>query len=264
MVLVDDALAHLRGEERDAGVVDEFAQHLGAGLAVRAGADHQQRTPGLADRVGRMSDDLLVGDRAAVVAGRDHHRVGVVAGDVLGQFQVRRAGAFLLGATEALAHAGRDVVGRDDLPRVLGQRLHHVDHVDNLEMSLFGQFHRLLAGDHQHRHAAEVGVCGGSHEIRRAGAERGQADAGAAGQAAVGRRHEAGDLFMPREDQLDRGSAQRFEQVEVFFPGNAEHVFHAFGFERFHEQVRRFHDALLRCVRRFCAPLPVRSIEPGG
>ncbi len=69
------------------------------------------------------------------------------------------------------------VSARDDLARVLGQRRHHVDHVDDLETALLGRLDRLLAGDHQHRHGAELGVGGGGDEVRRARAERRQADA---------------------------------------------------------------------------------------
>ena len=48
------------------------------------------------------------------------------ARDVLGQFEMHGAGPLLLRAAERFAHARRDVVGRDDLPRVFRQRPHHV------------------------------------------------------------------------------------------------------------------------------------------
>jgi hypothetical protein len=43
------------------------------------------------------------------------------------------------------------------------------------------------------------------------------------------------------EDQADFRAAQRFEQIEIFFTGDAEHVLDTFGFQRFDEQVRCFH-----------------------
>ena len=51
-------------------------------------------------------------------------------------------------------------------------------------------------GDHHHRHRAEIGIGGAGGEIERAGPERGQADPGAAGQPAIGRRHESGGLLV--------------------------------------------------------------------
>ncbi len=108
-------------------------------------------------------------------------------------------------------------------------------------MALFGCLDRFLAGDHQHGHAAELSVRSGGHEVGRARTERGQAHAGLAGETSVGRGHESRALLVARQDQLDRRRAQRFEQIEIFFAGNPEHVFHVFGFECFHEQVGRFH-----------------------
>ena len=43
MGFVDHALAHLGGEKRNTGLVNELAQDLAAQLAVGGGADHQQR-----------------------------------------------------------------------------------------------------------------------------------------------------------------------------------------------------------------------------
>ena len=192
-----------------------------------------------------MQQRLLVRDRAAVVAGREQDGIGVVVGDVFGQFQVRGAGAFFLGAAECFAHTRRDVVRGNNLARVLGQRFHHVDDIDNLEMSLLGRLDRLLSGDHQHRHAAELAVGGGGDEVGRARAECGQTHTGFAGESAVGRGHEPGSLFVTGQDQLDRRGAQRFEQIEIFLAGNTEHVVHMFGFQGFDEQLRSFHQALL-------------------
>ena len=49
---------------------------------------------------------------------------------------------------------------RRGLPRQLRRRLHQPDDVDDLELPLLGLHDRFLAGDHQHRHAAELGVGG--------------------------------------------------------------------------------------------------------
>jgi hypothetical protein len=89
----------------------------------------------------------------------------------------------------------------------------------------------FLAGQHQHRHGAEMGIGRGGGEIQRAGPERRQADAGMAGQAAVGRGHEGGGLLVPGQYELYLRMAQRFQDVEVFFARQREDAVDAFVFQ---------------------------------
>ncbi len=79
-------------------------------------------------------------------------------------------GAFLFRAPECFANTRGNRSRRDNLSRVLGQRLHHVDHVDQLKHALFVRAYRLLAGDHQHRHRTELGVRGSGDQVGGAGA----------------------------------------------------------------------------------------------
>ena len=152
---------------------------------------------------------------------------------------MHRAGLFLFRQAIGFAHAAGNVVPRMQLARVFGNRIHHRDHVEDLELALFRFLDRFLAGDHHHRHAAQLRIGGGGDEIGRAGAERGDADAGLARVAAIGRGHEAGALFVAREHQLDLfGATEAVEEVEVLFAGHTEDIFAALGFEAFDEQVR--------------------------
>ena len=142
----------------------------------------------------------------------------------------------------ATRNASRTIVGNgvraDDLPRHLGQRRHAGDDVDDLEARLLAGHDPLLAGDHDHRHGAELGVGGAGREIERAGAERRDANARLAGQPAVGRRHERRRLLVAGQDQLDRRAAQRFDDVEVLLAGHAENPLDALVLERGDQQVR--------------------------
>src|SRR5690606_18984676 len=74
MLFIDDALAHLCREERDGVLGEELAERLRRGLAVRGGADHQQRPPRLCYCGAGGGDRLVLGDRAAYVAGLDWPR----------------------------------------------------------------------------------------------------------------------------------------------------------------------------------------------
>ncbi|MNP53863.1 hypothetical protein D3C76_1483740 [compost metagenome] len=81
-------------------------------------------------------------------ARRDWQGIGLLGGDVFWQLQVHGTGLFFLRQAKRFAYTGRNVVGRSELVGVLGQRLHHADHIEDLEATLFGLFDRFLAGDH--------------------------------------------------------------------------------------------------------------------
>ena len=120
------------------------------------------------------------------------------------------------------------------------------DHVHDLEARLPAAHDALLAGDHDHRHRAEMGVGRAGGEVERARAERGDADAGLAGEPAVGRGHEGGRLLVAGDDQLDRGVAQALDDVEVLLAGHAEDALDALVLERADQQVGAFGHVPLR------------------
>ncbi len=219
VTLVDHALAHLGGDEGNAGLVDQLLEDLGGHLAVGPGADHQDRAARGAQLLHRGADRLVFRQRPAAQARRDGQAVGLLGGDVLRQLQVHRAGLLFLGQAERLADPRGNVVGGGQLVGVLGQRLHHADHVEDLEAALLGLLDRLLPGDHQHRHAAQVGVGAGGDQVGGARAEGRQADPGLAGEAPVGGGHEAGRLFVAGEHQPDLRLAQGPSRSRFSSPG---------------------------------------------
>ena len=82
--------------------------------------------------------------------------LGLVAGDILGQFEMHRARPLLLRHAEGVAHQGRNALRRDDWRRHLGQRPHRGDDIDDLEFGLPAGVDGLLPCDHHHRHRAEI------------------------------------------------------------------------------------------------------------
>ena len=133
------------------------------------------------------------------------------------------ARALLHGEAECLARGRWDLNAAHDLLGKLGDRAHHLDDVDDLKVALLALADRLLASDHEHGHAAELGVGGASDEIGRAGAERGEDDAGLAGQAADCGGHEGAGLLMAHEDQLDLGIAERLDEIKILLAGHTKH-----------------------------------------
>ena len=80
-------------------------------------------------------------------------------------------------------------------------------------------------------------ICAGRHQVGGTGAEGGQADAGLAGQAAVGGRHESRGLLVTGQHQPDLRLAQGLQQVEVFLTGNAEYILDTFVFQALHNDI---------------------------
>ena len=181
---------------------------------------------------------------------RGHVRPRLV-GDVLRQLEMNGARTLLLRHAERLPHHRRNGRRTDDLMGHLGQRRHGRDDVHDLKARLLAAQDSLLAGDHHHGHRAEQRVGRAGRQVESAGAERGEADPGPAGQPPMGRRHERRRLLMTGQHQLDRGAPQRLDDVEVLFPGNPEDLPHALVLERGDKQFGAVHR-----MRSFFTPLP--------
>lgn len=169
----------------------------------------------------------------------------LVTGDVLGQFEVHRAGPLLHRDAKGVPHHGRNAGGTDDLPRQLRQRLHGRDHVHDLKARLPAAHDRLLAGDQDHRHRAEMRIGRARRQIERARSKSRQADAGLAGQPAMRGGHEGGSLLVTGQHQLDFGGAERFHEIEILLAGYAEDAIDALVLQRRDKQVRSFDLAFL-------------------
>jgi hypothetical protein len=232
------ALAHLRVEKRDLGAADEFRQTGGQTRAAGSGAKHHQRAFRRQDHLGGTVERRRRCYRQLDRVRRHQRQVRrLLAGDVLGQFQVHRPGPLLHRHPERVAHEGWDRRRAHDLARRLGQGPHRRHHVDDLEARLPAAHDPLLTGDQDHRHGAEMRVGRAGHQVQRSGPERGNADPGAAGQPPVRRRHERSRLLVPREHEFDARIAQGLDNVEIFLPRDAENVLDALVFQRCHQQV---------------------------
>ena len=180
-------------------------------------------------------------------------RVDLRRHHVLGQLDVRGARLLGLGDLERLAHdLGDDRrVGEARVP--LGDRPHHAQQVDVLVRLLVHALEVALAGERHERRAVEVGVGHRGDEVQRPGAERAEADAGVAGEAAVDVGHVGAALLVADRDELDRRARQRLVQVERLLAGDAEHVPDALGLEALDEDVACLalgHDGLSATRRR--------------
>ena len=207
-------------------------------LPVRGSAEQDQWVLGSLDQHGGVLEHSVAGDGIEPRVWRNDRGVCQFCRDVLGQLQQHSARSFLFGDPERLANDRRDGVGIDDLLGNLADRTEQLDHIDDLKLALLGLLDRLLSGDHDQREGPQMGVSRGRCEIRRPWPQGCHADAGPTGQAAIGGGHEAGTLFMARQDQPDLRLADRLEHVQVFFAWHGEYVFDALVDQRFDEEVR--------------------------
>ena len=156
-----------------------------------------------------------------------------------GKLEMGRAGLLGGGDGEGLAHRLGDDAGVVHACVPLGHRLEHLDHVDELMRLLVHAAQLDLTGERDHRGIVEVGVGDAGGEVGGAGAERGQADAGLAGEAAVGVGHERGALLVTRGHEDDAlAVVERLAHVERLFAGDAEHVLDTLVLEALDEDLR--------------------------
>jgi hypothetical protein len=120
-----------------------------------------------------------------------------LAGNVFGKLQLNRAGSFVRRQAECLANHGRNTYPAHDFPGAFGQWFHRSDDVNYLKARLTRRQDRLLTGDQDHWHCAEVSVGRAGDQIQRTRPECRQTNARLSSKTAVSRGHEGSGLFMP-------------------------------------------------------------------
>jgi hypothetical protein len=227
-------------EERNLASSHERRQRFGELRAACRGAQHDERPAGAHDHGSGALDGRCRRNRKLDDVRGNDVRSGFIGCDILGQFEMHRARPLLLRDPEGVANQSRNTLRGDDLRRHLGERSHGRDDVDDLEARLTAAPNRLLPGDHDHRHRAQMRVGRGRRQIERTGTQRRQADARASGETPVGGRHEAGSLLVPRQHEFDLRAPQRLQHVEILLAGNGEDVRDALVLEGGHQQIGAF------------------------
>ena len=126
------------------------------------------------------------------------------------------------GDLEGARHVFGDAVGAVDLRHPFGHLAVHAPVVDFLERFAVDEVVADLADEQDHRRRILVRRVHADRGVGRAGAARDEADAGLAGQLAVGLGHEGRAAFLAADDEADARVVQRVEHVEVAFAGHAE------------------------------------------
>ena len=173
--------------------------------------------------------------------------------DIFRQLEQYSARPFFLRQTETFANERGNAIAVHDLGRSLAERRKQGNDVDNLELGLFRCLDRFLPSNNDERKGPERGIGRRCGQVRGTRPERCQAHTCLAGQAAIGRRHEASALFVTGQNQRDGGSSQRFQEIQVLFAWNGENIFDALGLERGDHKIGSFHSLvlILRVAGRF-------------
>lgn len=179
------------------------------------------------------SADLLIGHRCIA---RD-----LFGCDIFGEFDADGSGSFHFGKFKCLSDCRWDTSSIHDECRSFRDRLHHADHIDDLELSLFRRFDRLLSGDGDDRHGTEMSIGDTRDHIGRSWAEGRKCDSWLPCHPPVGRSHEDSSLFVPRDDEADAGCPERFEEIEVLFTWHTEDIFYSLIDEACDEEIGVFH-----------------------
>ncbi len=156
---------------------------------------------------------------------------------VFRQRQHHRAGPSRHRGVEGVAHVLGHAVGAVDLRDPFRHLAVHAAVVDFLERLALDEIVADLADEQDQRRRILVRGVHADRGVGRAGAARDEADAGAAGQLAVGLRHVGGAAFLAADDELDflARVVQRVEHREIALAGHAERDVHAMDLERIDE-----------------------------
>ena len=224
VVVGEHALAVEGGRHRDAQRLGEAAQGRArpgprgavAGQHDRAGRRAQQRRRPLDLPAGRLVRPRHVHrQRLALRRGLLH---------VLRDGQVDRPRPLGLGQLERLADHLRHRAGRRHQRGPLGDRREHRHQVHALVRLLEAAVHADLRRQRDQRRGVGGRVGGAEQQVDRAGAERGRAHPGAAGQPAVDLGHERRALLVPGQHVPDRGPGDGVHQPDVLLARDAEDV----------------------------------------
>ncbi|MNL15555.1 hypothetical protein D3C87_1365460 [compost metagenome] len=209
------------------------------GLAPAVAAQEQEGAFGGVQQLGHAGQVGGAGVAVHARIARQVRHAGAAPQRVFGQGQHYRAGAAAGGHREGARDEFRDAVGAVDLRHPLGHLPEHPAVVDFLERLALHEIVAHLADKQDHRRGvlergvhADAGVGG-------AGAARDKADAGLAGQLAIGLGHIGGAAFLAADDRLDRIGVlvERVDAGQIAFAGNHEYAARAMDAQLLHQDL---------------------------
>ena len=261
MILVDHALGHGGGGERQVVTLDHPPQQVRIAHAHRARAEHGDRPLGRREDLGRAGEGSVGGGGELARLRRHRHRLaGHGQRHVLRQVEMHRPLRLAQRQLNRIGHRFGDRAGLE-LQRGFGDRLEQrmvVDpHLDAPAELVLVE----VAGDRDQRRAVEVGAADAGREIGRAGPERGDAEPGRAGHAARDVGGEAGGAFVRGEHELDPAFAHRLHQRQHVAARNAETAGNPVRFERCDDQIGVVHGRNCCGACDSASPCAATSVE---
>ena len=220
-------------------------------------AHHHERPPGLREHVAQLVHVVRPGMRgnSLVTRGVGHHRGRSL--HVFRQREHHRSGASRHRKVERVTHHLRHALGAVDLSDPFRHLAVHAPVVDLLECLALGHLVVDLADEQDQRCRVLECRVNADARVGRARAARDEADAGAAGQFAVGVGHVGGAAFLTADHELDcvARAVERIQRAKIAFTRHAKHHVGAVHSERIDQQlaagagkdgIRRFHARVLK------------------
>ena len=223
VILIDHALGHGGGGERQVVALDELAQQVGVGNPHRRRADHRDGALGGGQQFTRPRDGCIRrgGDPAGADRHRRHRLVGRRERHVFGQIEMHRPLRFAQRQPDRFAQGLGDAALFEPQRR-LGDRVEQRMVVDphlDAPAKLIGV---EVAGDGDHRRAVEKRAADAGRQVGCAGPEGCDAEARCAGHAAGDVGGEAGRSLVRGQHELDAAVAHRLHQRQHIAARNAE------------------------------------------
>lgn len=222
---IDHSFPHLRAEKRDVVSCDEFPEVLRDPFPVRPRSDEDDRTFRLLEPLFEYPDGSRIGMSSSKRCFDDGgDSLDLFPGDIFCKLEMDRSRPLHLSNPEGIPYGTGNPARIHDRHRGFGDRLHHGDDIDDLEMSLFTLLYRLLPGDHDDRHPSKLGIGDAGDHIRGSRPESGKGDSRGSGESSIGRRHEYGGLLVSRQDELDLRMPEGIQQIKVLFTRHSEYI----------------------------------------
>ena len=243
----------LQRADRNAGQFGELAHLVAHLLADDAAADDEHRLLRFRQHLMHLVELLFGAGRKnhiAIRGRRGRFRRAWLEQHFARRLDMRRALRLGQRDAEGLAHQFLHLLHVRNAVGPFGHRLHEGDLVHVLRRIAFAHHALLHAADADDGDVAAIGSGNAGGKIGDAGAfGRGHHRRTVAGaRETIG--HESRALFMARQHEADRGTAQRHHEIGVLLAGHAEDMGNAFLLEAADEKIGGFHRRPFAAVSR--------------
>ncbi len=241
--LVYHSLAHLRSEKWDIIPLDELREVFSDTFAIGSGPHQDHGAMSTLESNDNLGEHLVVYAGTPDFLRREDNGLGsFVPGNVFRELDMYSSRTLVLGYAKSISQQCGDSRSVRYRRTGLGNGSHHIHHIDDLEVALFGTADRFLSRNNENGCPSERSMCNSRDHVGSTRTERGKRNSWPASESAVSSSHKNGRLLVARKHETDIRTLKRIEQIEIFLSRYAEDIFHSLSFKACNEQIRGFHE----------------------